>query len=91
MPIRKEPIRNVSCTKAYSCNDCIIFDTYLMVGLIAFLQSTQDRYRSSFVRFVHHDLLETTLKGLIGLKVFLIFVQCSGTDGTQVTSCQGRF
>ena len=62
-----------------------------MMGLIPFLQTTEDGDRSGFIRFIDHDFLETPFECLIGLEIFLIFVQCRCTDRPQVTPCQRRF
>ena len=61
-----------------------------MMGLIALLQTTQNRYRSRLIRFVHHYLLESSLQCLIGLEIFLILIQCRCTDSAQITTSQRR-
>ena len=62
-----------------------------MVVFIFFLQTTQDGNSIQFVRFVHHNNLETTFERLIFLKILLIFIQRRRTDRTQFTTSQSRF
>ena len=62
-----------------------------MMVLVALLQSTKDGDSREFIRFIHHHRLESSLQGLILLEILLILVQCGGTDGTQLTTSQGRF
>ena len=89
--IGQEPVSDVSCRQLDGCNDGIIFDTDLMVVFIFFLQTTQDGNSIQFVRFVHHNNLETTFERLIFLKILLIFIQRRRTDRTQFTTSQSRF
>ena len=89
--IRKETVCNITTRKLNGRDDSIIFDTYLMVILVLFLQTTKDGNSIQLIRFFHHHHLETTFQRFILFKVFLILIQSSCTDGTQFTTCQGRF
>ena len=89
--IGKEPVGDVSCRQLDGGDDCIIFDTDLMVVLVFFLQTTQDGNGIQFVRFVYHNNLETTFERLVLLKIFLIFIQCRSTDRTQFATGQSWF
>ena len=62
-----------------------------MVVLISFLQAPEDGDGFSRRRLIDHNHLESSFQCLISLKVLLILVQCSGTDGPQFSSCQCRF
>ena len=61
-----------------------------MVVLITFLQATKYRDGRKLVRFVDHNGLETTLKSLILLEVFLILVECSCTNAAKLATCKCR-
>ena len=61
-----------------------------MMRLITLFQTTQNTDRRCFVRFIYHHFLESSLQCLIGLEIFLVFVQRSSTDSPQVSSCQSR-
>ena len=89
--IRQETVGDVTLRKFHGSYAGIILNTYFVMVLVAFLQTTQDAYRAQLVRLVHHDGLETTLESLILLEVFLILVEGRGTDATQLTTCKGRF
>ena len=57
--------------------------------LVTLLQTSKDRDGRQFIRLINHHSLETALKGLVFLEVFLILVQRGGTDGTQFTTGEG--
>ena len=61
-----------------------------MVTLITLLQSTQNAHCILYLRFVDHHLLETTLEGLVLLKVLLILVERCGTNSSQLATRKGR-
>src|SRR5574344_454639 len=61
-----------------------------MVIFITLLQSTQDRYTVFSRWFVNHDHLKTALQGFILLEILLVFIKGGGTDGTNLTTTQGR-
>ena len=58
--------------------------------LVSLLQSAQDGYGRELVRLVDHNGLETPLERLVLLEVFLVFVQCCRSYGSQLSSCQSR-
>ena len=59
--------------------------------LISLLQAPQDGDGLRRSRLIHHDHLETSFQCLVGLEIFLIFVQCCGTDRPQLAPGQCRF
>ena len=61
-----------------------------MVVLVTLLQASQDRDRRELVRLIHHHRLETAFKSLILFKVFLVLIECGGTNSTQLTTSQCR-
>ena len=89
--IWQEPLRDITLRELDGSDTGIILDTYLMVVLVALLQTTQDRDGREFIGLIHHHRLESTLKGLILLEILLILIQGGGTDGTQFATGQGRF
>ena len=62
-----------------------------MVVLITLLQSAEDADGTHLVGLVDHDGLEPALQCLVLLEVFLVLVECGGTDGTQFASREGGF
>ena len=54
-----------------------------MMILVTLFQTTEYRDGTHLVRFIHHDCLESAFQCLILLEIFLIFVQCGGTDGAK--------
>jgi hypothetical protein len=74
----------------HGSNDGIALNTYLVVVLITFLQTSQDADAGEGVWLIHHDRLETTLQGLVLLEILLVFVEGGGTNAAQLTSCQCR-
>ena len=61
-------------------------DAHLVVVLVALLQATQDRDGFRGGRLVDHHHLEPPLQGLVGLEVFLVFVQRGGADGAELAA-----
>ena len=59
-----------------------------MVVLISLFQPAQDSNGALLVGFIDHDDLETAFEGLVLLKVFLVLVECGGTDTAQVSTGQ---
>ena len=80
--IRQETVGDVTATQFDGCNDCVVFDTYVMMVLVTFFQSTKDGNGTQVIRFVHLHDLETTLQCFILFEVFLIFVEGCCSDGT---------
>ena len=62
-----------------------------MVILISLLQSTEDGNGTDFIRLIHHYRLKTTLKCLVLFEVFLILIECCGTDTAKFATSQCRF
>ena len=62
-----------------------------MVVLVALLQSSKDGDGAELIGLVDHHRLESALKGLVLLEVFLILVEGGGTNGAQFTTCKCRF
>ena len=88
--VRQETFCNVTCGQLYGGYDGIILYTYVVMVLVALLQTTQDADAGQTVGLVHHNGLEPTLQCLIHLKVLLVLIQCSGAYAAQFSSCQGR-
>ena len=88
--VRKETACDVTMRQLHSCNQCIILDTYLMVVLVTFLETAHDGDGSRWGRLVYSHHLETTLKGLVCLKILLIFVKCSRADGPELSTGKRR-
>ena len=61
-----------------------------MVVLVLLLQASEYGNRFGRARFVHHNLLETALEGLVLLEVLLVLVQGGGAYGSQFSPCEGR-
>ena len=61
-----------------------------MVVLVALLQSSKDGDGAELIGLVDHHRLESALKSLVLLKVFLILVESGGTNGAQFTTSKGR-
>ena len=89
--VREEAVGNVTLREFYGCDAGIILNTYLMMVLVALLDTTEDTDGIYLVRFINHDGLETALQSLILLEVLLILVEGSSTDGSQFTTSQRRF
>ena len=89
--VGQETLGDISGRELDGGDDGIVLDTYTMVVLVAFLQSTQDADARECVRFIDHDGLESSLECLVLLEVFLILVERSGTDASQFASCQCGF
>ena len=88
--IRQKSVGDITIGQ-YSCTDqCIIHNLNTMIYLIAFLQTTQNRYRIFHRRFVYHDRLETTLQCRVFLNILTVFIQCGGTDTVQFAPRQHR-
>ena len=62
-----------------------------MVVLVTLFQTAENCYCRSLVRLVDHHLLETALKSLVLLEIFLVFVECGGADRAEFAAGQGRF
>ena len=88
--VGKESLADVSLRELHGSDAGVVLNTYLVMILIALLQSTKDGDGREFVGFVDHHRLETTLQRLVLFEVLLVFVQRGSTDGTQLTTCQGR-
>ena len=88
--VGQETVRDITLRQRYGRNAGIILNTNPVVVLILLLQSPEDGDCRQFVRLIDHHYLETTLKGLVLLEILLIFVQRRSTNGTQLTTCEGR-
>ena len=88
--VGQEPFGDITLGELYGGDAGIILYTHLVVVLVAFLQTSQDRDGRELVGLVHHDRLEASLQGLVLFEVFLIFVQGRCTDGPQLPSRQCR-
>ena len=88
--IGQETFCDVTCGQFYGGYDGIILDTYVVMVLVALLQTTQDTDAGQTVGLVHHNGLEPTLQCLVHLKVLLVLIQCGSTYAAQFSSCQGR-
>ena len=88
--VRQETVGDVAVRQIDGRNQSVILNTHPMVVFIFFLQSTQDRNRFRGRRLIDHHHLETTLQGLVGLKILLVLIQGRRTDGPQFAAGQGR-
>ena len=77
--VRQETVGDIARGERYGGDECIVFDTHLVVGLVALFQAPQDRDGRRLVGLIHHHRLETALQGFVALEVFLILVQRGGT------------
>ena len=59
----------------------------MMMVLVAFFQSTQDRDCAQVIRLIHLHDLETAFQSLILLEIFLVFVESRSTDRPQLATC----
>ena len=89
--VRQEALGDIALRELYCCDTGIILYTNLVVVLVAFLQSSQDRDGRELIRLIHHHRLESALQGFVLLEVLLILVERCCTDGAQFSTCQGRF
>ena len=58
--------------------------------LVALFQSTKNGDGTQLVGLVYHHRLETTLQRFVFLKIFLILIECRGTDSPQFATGQRR-
>ena len=89
--VGQEAVADVAFRQLHSGYAGVVLYTHLVVVLIALLQTAQDADGTQLVGLVHHHRLETTLQRLVLLKVFLVFVERGGADGTELAAGQGRF
>ena len=68
----------------------IILDTHVVVVLIALLKAPEDRDGLGGGRLVDHHFLETALQCLVLLKVLLVLVEGSATDGAKFAAGERR-
>ena len=86
--IRQESIGDVAVTQLHGRYDGVVFDTHVVVVLVALLQSTQDRDGAQRIGLIDHHNLEASFQGLILLEVLLILVQGGGTNAAQFAAGQ---
>ena len=88
--VGKETVGDVTLGELYGGNAGIVLNTHLVVVLITFLQATKYRDGRKLVRLVDHNSLETTLKSLVLLEVFLILVECGCAYAAKLATCKCR-
>ena len=71
-------------------NKGVVLDADLMMVLVALLQASQDGDAFGRRGLIYHDHLETALKGLVRLEVFLVLVQSGRAYGPEFTPREGR-
>ena len=84
--VGQETVADVTHRQLHGRDDGLVQNTDVVVGLVTFLQATEDADGRSLVRLIHHDLLETTLQCFVLLEILLVFLQGGGTDGTEFTT-----
>ena len=89
--IRQESISDISFAQLNGSHNGFVTDTYMVVILVAFLQTTKDGDGAGLIRFVNHYLLETAFESLVFLKILLILIQGGGTNAAKFATCQCRF
>ena len=89
--VGQEPVADVAVRKLGCRDDGFVFDTHLVVHLVAFFQPSQYRYRVGYVGLVYQHTLEPARQRLVFLEIFLIFGKCGRTDGPQLASRQRGF
>src|SRR5699024_9433410 len=67
-----------------------VIDRDLVVGLVALLESAEDRDRVLDARLADEHLLEPALEGRVLLDVLSVFVEGRGTDHPQLTAGEHR-
>ncbi len=87
--IRQEPVGYVALREFHCGNYSFVPYPDLVVGFVFLLESAEDGNRTFGIRFLHRDLLEAPLQGLIFFEVFLVLVQGSGADRPQFPPGQG--
>ena len=71
-------------------DDRLVLDPHLVVVLVTFFQTPQDRDRVYGRRLVDHDFLEPSLERLVLLEIFLELVERRRADRAQLASRQSR-
>ena len=82
--------RDVTVRELDRRHNSLVLDAHLVMILVALLQSAQDRNGILNGRLIDHNLLKTTLQGLILLEIFLEFVECRSADCAQLATRQCR-
>ena len=83
--------RDVAVRQLNGSHNRLVLDTNLVVVFVALLQSTQNRNGVLDRRLIDHNLLKTTLQGLILFEIFLKFVERRRTNRAQLATCQSGF
>ena len=84
--VGQETIADVALAQLHRGDDGIILDAHLVVILVALFQTSQDGNGALLVGFVDHNDLEAAFEGFVLLEVFLVLVECRGTDAAQVAA-----
>ena len=88
--VREETVGDVPVRELHCSDDGVIVDMHLVVVLVLLFQSPENRDGLGRGRLVHHDHLETALKGLVLLEVLAVLLDGGGADGPQFSTGKGR-
>ena len=76
--------------KLGSSEQCLISNTNTVMNLIPWLQSTENTDGVLWRWLINHNLLKSTLEGLVLLNVLAVLVVRRGTDASDLTTGQSR-
>ncbi len=88
--VRQEAVSDVALRELYGGDNRLVADTYLVVVLVALLQSAEDGDGGVLVGLVDHHFLESAFERLVFLEVFLILVERGGADAAEFAARQCR-
>ena len=88
--VGQETRSDVAVRKLYGGHYRLVFDTYLVVVFVTFLQTAENGNRVGGRGLVYHHLLETPFQRLVLFEILLVFVEGRRADGAELTPCQGR-
>ncbi|MPM08750.1 hypothetical protein SDC9_55064 [bioreactor metagenome] len=89
--VRKKTVGDITVRQFNCSQNGFVLDPDLMMGFVAFFQSTQNADRIGRRRLINHDNLKTPFKSFVFFEIFLVFLECGCTYGTQLAPRQCRF
>ena len=88
--VGEETVVDVTMAEVHRSYEGVVFDAHTVVRLVLLFEATENGDALGGRGFVHHYLLESALKGLVLLEVFLVLVEGCGAYGAELTPCKGR-
>jgi len=86
--VGQETVGDIAFRQLHGGNAGIVLYTHLVVVFIPFFQASQDGDGIHLIGLVDHHRLETTFQCLVFLKIFLVLVECRGSDGSEFAAGQ---